>query len=285
MKKKILIIFFFIILIKLFLNADKLTILWWNINNLFDTINDPLKEDIVLTNIEYNDKIVKISKKIKSINADLIGLAEVENIEILRDIANLSTYSFYYLIEGNDPRGIDICLLSKWKLNYISHKDLPVPYKEDKNYKFSRDCSEASFYFNGEKIYILLNHLKSQIGDKEKSFKKQKAQVKGILDIIYSIYKKNSDLPNIIIMGDFNTQRFTEPLNILEKSDLKIINYLFNEKKVYTYKKGEFITTLDYFILNDILYNKVKIKKLKIFKTREFKNISDHFPLLLEFDL
>ena len=186
MKRRFLAVLFFVFLINLFLNSEKLKILWWNVYNLFDTIDDTSKDDTILTDREYKKKINNISKVLKSINADLIGLTEIENIKILDDIAGISGYRFFYLIEGNDPRGIDICLLSKWEVNYISHKDFPVPYKGNKNYKFSRDCPECSFIFNGEKIYILLNHLKSKIGDEEKSLEKQKAQVKGILDIIYT---------------------------------------------------------------------------------------------------
>lgn len=284
MKRRVLIIVFFIVLTNLLINADKLRILWWNVNNLFDEINDPLKDDIVLTDGEYHNKINKITKVIKNINADMVGLAEIENIKILEEIASISGYTFFYLIEGNDPRGIDVCLLSKWKINYISHKDLPVPYKGNKNYKFSRDCTEGSFYFKNQEIHILLNHLKSKVGDKEKSLEKQKAQVKGILDIIHSIYKNNNS-PNIIIMGDFNCERYSEPLNILEKSGLKIINYLYNGKKMYTYKKGKFVASLDYFILNNVLFDKVNNKSLKKIEGKEIENISDHFPILLELEL
>ena len=159
MKRRVLIIVFFIVLTNLLINADKLRILWWNVNNLFDEINDPLKDDIVLTDDEYHNKINKITKVIKNINADMVGLAEIENVKILKEIANISGYPFFYLIEGNDPRGIDVCLLSKWKVDYISHKDLPVPYKGNKNYKFSRDCPEAVIEVNGEKLYILLKTL------------------------------------------------------------------------------------------------------------------------------
>jgi hypothetical protein len=54
---------------------------------------------------------------------------------------------------------------------------------------------------------------------------------------------------------------------------------------MYTYKKGKLITTLDYFILNDALYNRASQKRLKRIESKDFKNISDHFPILLELDL
>ncbi len=285
MRRKSLLIIFFIISFNIFLNAKNLKILWWNVKDLFDTINEPLKDDSILSKKEYNDKTNMVSEKIKQINADVVGLSEIENISVLKDIANKSGYPYYYLIEGNDPRGIDICLLSKWEVTYISHKDQPAPYNENTNYKFSRDCSECIFYFNNEKIYILLNHLKSKTDNDEEDLKKQVAQVKGILDIILTIYNKEKTQPNIIVMGDLNSERFSEPLNILEKSGLKIINYLYNEKKLYTYKYQNKLITLDYFILNEILFNKTKYRKLKNYTGKDLEKISDHFPLLLEIDL
>ncbi|MCK4799218.1 MAG: hypothetical protein KAT05_17730, partial [Spirochaetes bacterium] len=208
-----------------------------------------------------------------------------ENILILKELANKSGYPYYYLIEGNDPRGIDICLLSKWKVEYISHKDHSTPYKENKNYRFSRDCPEAGFIFNGKKIYLLLNHLKSKMGNQEKSLKKRIAQAKGILDIISLIYKKNESPPYTIIMGDLNSLRYSEPLNILQKSGLKIINYYYKEDKIYTVNYNNNKNDIDYFIVNIPLYKEAKIIKLKNYNYNEFKEISDHFPLCLEIDI
>ena len=54
---------------------------------------------------------------------------------------------------------------------------------------------------------------------------------------------------------------------------------------MYTYKNEKLITTLDYFILNNVLYDRVKNKSLNRIEKKEFENISDHFPLLLELDL
>jgi predicted extracellular nuclease len=285
--------FFFAALIILNLSAANLfslKILWWNVNNFFDVSDDPAKEDSVLSKKEYDKKISNVSFGLKKINADVAGLCEVENISILKELAAKSNYPNYYLIEGNDPRGIDICLLSKIKIEYTSHKDQLTPYKEDKNYKFSRDCPEAKFEYKNKKIYLLLNHLKSEYNsddneeEKELTVKKRIAQVDGILDIVSEIYKKNEE-PLIILTGDLNSRRYSEPLNILQKSGLKILNYSYNEDNIFTMKYKNNKMDIDYFIFNDILFNKSKIKKLKAYNKKQFEEASDHFPLLLEFDI
>ena len=259
--------------------------MWWNVDNLFDTIDDPDKQDTVLSEDDYQKKIELISKKLKEIDADIVGFAEVENIRVLKDIAEKSGYPYYYLEEGNDPRGIDVCIISKIKSRYTSHKDQPTPYKENVKYKFSRDCPEALFPYENKEIHLLINHLKSNLGDDDKSLKKRIAQSKGILDIVAEIYKNNKNGPYIILVGDFNSERYSEPLNILEKSGLIIINYLYKEKSTKTYKyRGKYLD-LDYFLLNKPLYDKVKIKKFKSLIDDEIEKIGDHYPLLMEIEI
>lgn len=281
---KILKAFLFLIIIVNSNYSITFRILWWNVYDFFDTIDTPSKKDKIFTEEEYRNKLLKISNELKNINADIVGLGEIENINILKEIAKNSGYEYYYLEEGNDPRGIDIALLSKYKVEkYITNKNRYTPYDENPNYKFSRDATLSILTINEKKIYIIMTHLKSGLKD-ESDQKKRIAQVFGLLDIIDEIYQKDKD-PNIIIMGDFNTYRHTEPLNILEKSGLIIINYFYDEKITYTYKYKKNKKDLDYFIINKNLDKKLKYKSLKTFNSKKFLKISDHFPLLFEIRL
>ncbi|OHD14512.1 MAG: hypothetical protein A2086_06470 [Spirochaetes bacterium GWD1_27_9] len=280
--------YFFLILLLSFsfnIQAKTLKVLLWNTENFFDTKDEPKKDDTVLTDEQFNQKLNNISSKIKEINPDIVGLCEIENIFVLEQLAKKSNYKYFYLEEGNDPRGIDVGVLSKYKLEYKTNKNLPTPYKENKNYKFSRDCTESYFEFNKKKFYILLTHLKSSFRDDKKSEKKREAQIFGILDIISNIYEQNKEEPYLILMGDLNSNRFSEPLNILQKSGLVILNYFYKKKNVYTiiYKKKK--EDIDYIIFNKKLFDEGKIKKFKSFNSNDFKKISDHFPLYVEIDL
>ena len=75
------------------------------------------------------------------------------------------------LIEGNDPRGIDLGLLldnnSFPVVNTITHRYDPIPSDAHRPL-FSRDCLEVDLALsNGEKLTVYINHLKSKIGGGE----------------------------------------------------------------------------------------------------------------------
>jgi endonuclease/exonuclease/phosphatase family metal-dependent hydrolase len=282
MKKRFIVFFVFVFCLNV--NSTELKVLWWNVHNFFDTVKDRNKDDIVLTREQYKNKLNLISEKIADSKADIVGLAEVENIGVLKDIAYKAGYPYFYLEEGNDPRGIDVGLLSKYRVDYKSHKNQPTPYKKDKSFKFSRDCTEAFLNVDGKNLYILTTHLKSKVnGGEGKNDEKRIGQVNGILDIISEIYKNSKSEPMILLMGDFNSNRHSEELNIIEKSGLKILNYLKNENDfystVYKHKKQD----IDYIILNKKLYDSSKIRKYKTLNSNEYKTLSDHFPIYLEF--
>jgi endonuclease/exonuclease/phosphatase family metal-dependent hydrolase len=283
-----LIIVFILNLSLLEIFPSDLKILWWNVNNFFDIYDDPDTDDTVLKEDFYLRKLNILSEKIKYINADVVGLAEIENESVLKDLADKSGYKYYYIKNGNDPRGINIAFLSKYKADYISHKDQKTPYKGNIEYKFSRDCPEAIIVINNTKIYFLLNHLKSRSDDNssdlENSSIKRIAQVNGIMEIVSEIYTNNQIKPYIIITGDFNDIRYSKPINIIEKSGFNIINYLYDEKKYFTYSYKNKKEDSDYIIINNDFYKKIKIRKYKSYNTNDYYSISDHFPLFLEIE-
>ena len=158
-----------------------------------------------------------IAGVIKKHNPDIISFCEIENIETLEVIANKAGYPYFYLIEGNDPRGIDVGVMSIYEMKYETRKNMYTPYPGNTKYKFSRDCTIATFTDNDNNtIYLLTTHLKSKLGDPEKSLQKQIAQANGILDIVLELYNRQQN-PYIIITGDLNTERHTPPLNQLER--------------------------------------------------------------------
>ena len=249
------------------------------------TVDDPSTSDDVLTTGEYEKKLNVISEKLIMIKADIAGLAEVENTVVLKDIAKKAGYEYFYIEKGNDPRGINLALLSKYKVKYVSHKSQKTPYKGNINYKFSRDCPEAVLEINGKTIYILLNHLKSRVSTKSENTEiKRIAQANGILDIISGIYKNKRTEPYILVMGDLNDTRHSSLMNNLEKSGLVIINYFYNEEKYFTYLYKNKKEDCDYILMNRNMYQNIKIKKYMAYNAPDFLNASDHFPLYLEIE-
>jgi len=321
--KKIILLFLFLITTNLIYPLN-LKIVWWNLQNFFDTTDDPLKKDTILTKDQYELKLSRISRMLIKINADIVGVCEIENINVLSELANKTNYPYYYLEEGNDPRGINIALLSKFPVNYTSNKDNIIPYSGNKNYKFSRDCPVAKLNIKEKEIVFILTHLKSKNIIRNDSFQKNNledndlkedkskeednskkrynlkkenylkkendlkkdAEIFGILDIIDTLYSSYIDngkkIPYLLIMGDFNANRYEKPLINLEKSGLKILNYIYSEDSMYTYIYNDKKEDIDYFVFNDRAFNNIKIKEFKALHSKEFINISDHFPLYLE---
>lgn len=99
---------------------SELTLLWWNLYNLHDDIDDPKTNDIVKSTRVYHRDIREVAEIIDRISPtpDLIGCAEVENIKVMHDLAQdihwQSQHRAYFCdqhIESKDPRGIDIGVL------------------------------------------------------------------------------------------------------------------------------------------------------------------------------
>ena len=87
------------------------------------------------------------AKVIKALRADVQCFIEVENRDTISsfngDMLATQKFSYNILIDGNDPRGIDVGLLSRFPINnlrtHIFDKEKPL----SKSFIFSRDCLEV----------------------------------------------------------------------------------------------------------------------------------------------
>ncbi|WP_224488500.1 endonuclease/exonuclease/phosphatase family protein [Robertkochia flava] len=140
---------------------------------------------------------------------DLIGLAEVQNLKVLKDLVHqqLLIPADYGIIHFDSPdyRGIDVALLYK-KTVFIpiataSRRLLLYNRKGGRDY--TRDVLVVSGYLNQELIHILVNHWPSRRGGKERSEAHRIAAGKLNKRIIDSLRWRYSE-PLILSMGDFN---------------------------------------------------------------------------------
>lgn len=215
------------------------TIAFYNVENLFDTINDPLKFDDdrtpegkdKWTSTLYKDKVQKIAKVLSEIGSDktstspdIIGLCEIENEQVLIDVINDPSlqgqnYSVIHF-DSPDARGIDVGLLYK--------KDVFVPmsfrnntltiHNEDGKREYTRDQLLASGFFDGEEMHFLVNHWPSRRGGEARSRPKREAAARLNKKIIDSLLNINPEA-KIISMGDLND----DPTNSSLKKVLKTV--------------------------------------------------------------
>ncbi len=88
----------------------------FNLENLFDTVDDPDRDDPVLSADEYELKLDKLAEAIHDELGEptLIGVQEAENLAVLADLAARPEIEAEYsavLVDGPDSRGIDVGLL------------------------------------------------------------------------------------------------------------------------------------------------------------------------------
>nr|WP_204336069.1 endonuclease/exonuclease/phosphatase family protein [Leptobacterium flavescens] len=237
------------------------TVAFYNVENLFDTIDHPDTFDDAYTpsgkykwnSISYKDKIRKISKVIGQIGKetsgsppDIIGLAEIENKAVLDDITKeLRKAGVVYRIvhqDSKDPRGIDVALLYKEDCFIVSaFKSYPLELLNEAGYSYhSRDLLVVCGYLDGEEVFLIINHWPSRRGGILKNEHKRIKAARLNKKIIDSILKTDIQA-RIISMGDFNdnpTDRsIRKILQVRGKKELRNSPFLFNPMEKL-YKKG-----------------------------------------------
>ena len=248
MKKLILLCFFSFLSINIRAqqaNSTKYkiaTVAFYNLENLFDTENDPetFDDDRTPTGADkwtkekYQDKlknmahvISQIGKEVTGFAPAVIGVCEIENRKVLEDLISQPTLAAYNygIIQYDSPdrRGIDVAFLYQKEvflpINSEAH-ELFI-FDKEKERIYTRDQLVISGFLDGEEMYFLVNHWPSRFGgEKRSSFKRNLAAAlnKKIID---SIQIKNP-YAKIITMGDFNDNPEDESLkDILEVKNSK----------------------------------------------------------------
>ncbi|MBQ0077272.1 MAG: endonuclease/exonuclease/phosphatase family protein [Bacteroidales bacterium] len=203
---------------------------FYNLENLFDTYNDPAHNDEEFlpegknkwTPAKYQKKVHNMAEVIRAMHDDnkawhtILGISEIENRMVVEDlvadpqIAEANYQIVHY--DGPDRRGVDVGLLydpSKFKL--LDSESIPFTF-EDTKVKITLD-QEAQDYFrtrdilmvhgliDGEHFAFYVCHLPSRLGGKGADLRSRGAE------IIYNHSRKmEQKYPGIkiAVMGDMN---------------------------------------------------------------------------------
>ena len=244
MKKNFFLALFFIFLCAFSANAKKpvppkkekatyqvCAIAFYNQENLFDTIDDPLTRDEEYTpnggnhwtGLKYRHKVHNMAFALSKLGFDedprgaaIIGVCEVENREVLEDVCAQPEWGNrkMEIVHQNSPdrRGIDVGLLYDptrfMVVNYAFH---PFRMESQPNFR-TRDQLVVSGYLKemGEKIHIIVGHWPSRYGGEVRSRPNRAAAAELSKHIADSIYQREPNA-KIIIMGDLNDDPFNIP--------------------------------------------------------------------------
>jgi hypothetical protein len=199
------------------------TVAFYNLENLFDTINNPTINDEASPimklkgNISkvYWDKIDKLGYVISQIGLEktktspaIIGVCEIENKKVLENLVNSKHLKDekYQIIHYDSPdkRGIDVALLYQEKYFKPVHHQVfnPNIYRDGRKV-FTRDQLLVSGYLDDELIHLVVNHWPSRRGGEKKSRSSREKAAYQNTKIIQQIRDANTEA-KIILLGDFN---------------------------------------------------------------------------------
>ena len=199
------------------LAQDSLTIISYNVENLFDCQHDTLKNDSSFlpdgmhhwTYYRYQTKLDRIAQVIVNISgwesAEMVGLCEVENERCLRDLCyRLKRFHYKFVhYESADERGIDVALLyDSTKVKILDSKPLRVDLQGD----VTRDILYVeALVGNQDTLYAMVCHLPSQLGGAAATEGKRNAAKQVIQQQVDSILRMQSEA-KIVVMGDMNSE-------------------------------------------------------------------------------
>lgn len=259
------------------------TVMFYNLENLFDTLDNPLTRDNEYTpngeknwtSYRYKGKLRHIRQVVCAVDyesfPDLIGVCEVENRKVLEDLISrppleAAGYKIFHR-ETSDRRGIDCAVLYNPETFKILDTNVLRIHFEDTSY-FSRDILYVKGKITGKKdtLHIFVNHWPSRFGGESQT---EKLRYQAALRLKFStdsVFKTNPDA-KILCIGDFNDtpedRSVTEGLKA--KTSLEVIfpSTLYNlsyqlqfEKKLWTYCFHEEYEILDQVIVSGALLEK-----------------------------
>ena len=296
MKLKVFIFLFLSSSISLYAN-NSLSVMSYNLENFFDTYDDPGKDDkaylplsakqdqshidacnkirvskwkneclyLDWSDENKNKKLNNIVATIRSLDStpDVIAFQEIENINALKDIfykLKDKGYIDYVLIEGNDYRGIDNAYLSKYKIQKT--KQHKIIFSPEFSTKDTRPILEAVIDFNGKPIHFYNVHFPAPynpIGMRKDAF-----------NTLKKITSSHSNA--VIALGDFNVTSFEADNNktftSLDKDwDISHIAGCSNCSGSHYYRRDDNWSFLDVIIIKENRGISFKNESINVLKT------------------
>lgn len=235
---------------------------FYNLENLFDTIDSPDTDDSEFlpngqrrwTTEVYQEKLGNLSRVISELGTDMtpdgvaiLGVAEIENRLVLEDLvkqeklANRKYEIVHY--DSPDERGIDVGLIYQPKyFKVLGSQAIPlVIYGSDGERNFTRDILYVSGLLDGEPLHVLVNHWPSRRGGEAATAPYRNAAAlvcKNVKDSLLTID------PNakVIVMGDLNDDPNSPSVK-------QVLDAAGDKSKI---KKGGFFNPMDTFFKQGI---------------------------------
>ncbi len=252
--------------------------MFYNCENYFDTINDPLKNDDEFTpngsrfwsSYKFWQKSLNLSKVIVATGGwkpvDIIGLCEIENYQVLEVLTKQTPlYKNNYQIvhfESPDTRGIDVALLYRDEtFKLISKRAIDISSICD----FSRPTRDI-LYVKGvavgiDTLHVFVNHWPSRWGGQLESESNRMDVAKALRGVTDSILNENPEA-KLLIMGDMNDEAHNrsiyDVLGADDKAESTLNNLMLINKNTF---RGSYKYQGNWAIIDHIITSKALIKE------------------------
>lgn len=205
----------------------------YNANNLFDRFDDPynFSDDPWRSRFAAKPKtqegLFHLGARIRASNVDILALQEIESYGALRDfnsghVREYKLNSGVFSLPSNDPRGIDLGILTKLPFGQITTHRFR---RQESSTAFSRDCLQVEILKEDRSdtlVTLFICHLKSKYSrylpsdgaayekDQQKSNERRKQQVAETIAVV----QENMDIDKdyFMVLGDLNDTPQSDPL-------------------------------------------------------------------------
>ncbi len=288
-------------------SSNRFLIAWWNVENLFDTIDDPTQDDDFTPSGKYKWTEERLDYKFKQLSTvirdlaqsrnytlpDIMGFCEVEHQYLLDTLfqkhLNAKSYRVVYY-ESPDPRGIDVGIAyNSAKFELLDSK----PHRVNLGQGSTRDILEAKFSSGGKVLYVFANHWSSRRGGEEASEPRRIVAAQTLRARLDEILAQDSTA-DVIMLGDLNdeptnnsvskTLRAIGDLNqVLASSDGMLYNFMAVYQGIGTYYYQNHWERIDHAIVSKGLFDNksfsVILNSFSVFhKTYMFERDRDGKP-------
>lgn len=273
MKTRILLLFLTFVAFFSCSKSEKTAILVmnYNVENLFDTADDPtiIDEEFTpeskknWTEKRYAKKLIDLARVISCVGTEnlpaIVGLEEIENRKVLEDLTKQAALrkANYQIAHFNSPdkRGIDVALLYnpsvfKWSNSEVLAVGLDFT---------TRDILHVSGTINNEDFHFYINHWPSRRGGLSESEVYRLVAAKTLKTSVDEVLAQNPQA-NIVIMGDMNDEPSNTSLKEVlgakapnEEGELFNLMYAAHRKGEGTYNFRGNWNMLDNFVVSKSL--------------------------------
>ena len=275
MKKIFIVILLAILLVGCASNTQSIKIGFWNVENLFDLEDDPLKNDDefslggkkLITQEILNMKLDHMNEVISDLSVDILGLCEVENRKVLEMLNNRYTDKNYSIVhyESPDARGIDAALLyDADKFTVLDSYPVEISFGDEAP---TRDILYVKGTFDVNTLHIFVNHWPSNYSGLERGIGRRSVAANGLRKVLDDILQKDENA-NIILMGDFNESPLAKAVKDVLNSTINLEEVVENQFQLWnpmahimgvenggTYKYRGIDNVIDQFIVSKGLIN------------------------------